>query len=244
MKPYAFLFVLLTIALDVSAQDKLTPEYDRSWAVDFQVGGAIAGGSSVQGSDLPLQRVGSSSNSGLLTKLHLEKYLGNGHYSVKAGYEHEEINALEGDFSSDFSELSLGGRWYPAPNEWVVQPYAGADMLWNFNAGHGPFSTWASTGSYEYSMEGYSRTPHFSIGPVVGADLYIFSCIAVQVEYGYRWAINARADGHYAEGSSSRTAFRHARLHRHALSIGLKVTFPFSINQHDSNSLLDLIFGD
>lgn len=244
MQRLLFVFLLLVSSMVTMAQAEWEPEYPRRWAVDAQIGGNIMPHSRLTGSQVPLQHMGSSSNNGLLTKFHLERYLDRGtHFSVKAGYEHEEVNLLENDFSSDLSQLMVGGRWYPAPNEWLVQPYVGTDFLWNVDADKGEFDMEASMTGYGYSVKGYDKMPRFSLGPVVGADLYLFSCIALQVEYSYRWGIDGRANGHYTD-TSGHTAFRHSRVNRHALSLGLKVSFPFSFSQHDVNGLLDLLFGD
>lgn len=236
----ALCFAVAASALPASAQDDGAR---RAWAVDFQLGTNLMPHSQPNGALVPSQRSSSTSSIGLLTKVHVERYFGQGsHFSVKAGYEHEEVNMLEGDYSSDFDELMLGGRWYPAPGRWAIQPYAGIDLLWNLNRDRGDFEMASTSNDYSYTATGHATMPRFSLGPVVGADIYLFSCIALQVEYGYRWGIDARAGAHYAESSSRRTEYHHAQPHRHALAIGVKVTFPFSFSRSDVNSLLDGLF--
>lgn len=81
-----------------------------------------------------------------------------------------------------------------APNEWFVQPYVGAGFLWGLSVENDDYIMSSTTGGYSYGMQGHVDLPWFSIGPVVGVDLYLFSCIALQLEYGYRWGIDALVD--------------------------------------------------
>lgn len=121
-----------------------------------------------------------------------------------------------------------------------MQPYVVVGFLWGLSVENDDYIMSSTTGGYSYGMQGHVDLPWFSIGPVVGVDLYLFSCIALQLEYGYRWGIDARFDGHYTDGRSNRTGFRHARVNRHAVSVGLKVTSPFSFSRRDANSLRDV----
>lgn len=244
--------LLIIISLMAQAQDNDYSDIRRSWAVDAQVGGSLMQHSLHQGADIPMFRMGSTNNDGVLVKFHVEKYFADGKASMKLGYEHEEVNLLEGDYSGNLSELMAGGRWYPAPKAWFVQPYIGGDLFLNIDPAKGEFDMTSTSTGYTYQVKGFEKMPKFSLGPVAGIDLYLFSCIALQVEYGYRWGIDGRVNGLYAESRSSNTAMRHARVHRHAISAGLKVTFPFSFSRGDSKSLreaavpslFDILFGN
>ena len=165
-------------------------DVERVWAIDAHIGGGFYQNAHHTGAEVPKYHFGSTQNIGMLTKFHAEYYLPNTNFSLKAGYEHEEVTFLKGETAYDMNQLMLGGRWYVAPTDWWVQPYVGLDMLCAFDAEHSAFSTSASitTGSmgtktYEYEGYGKIRLPRFSAGPVVGADFYLFSNIAVQVEY-------------------------------------------------------------
>lgn len=120
---------------------------------------------------------------------------------------------MKGEAAYDINQLMLGGRWYVAPTDWWVQPYMGLDMLCAFDAEHSAFSTSASittgpmgTKTYEYEGYGKIRLPRFSAGPVVGADFYLFSNIAVQVEYSYRLGFDSHYRATYME--------KEVRIHR------------------------------
>lgn len=92
--------------------------------------------------------------------------------------------------------------------------------------------------TYSYAVEGVAKAPRFSLGPVVGADIYLFSSVALQLEYSYRLGVDAPYRAHYTEGGSGRTTDYHGQMHRHALTVGLKLTFPFLWTCDDGYGLL------
>lgn len=237
--------LLLLGSMDASAQSD--DDSARRWAIDVQIGGNVIPSATAANTDVPRYRMGSTSNTGLVTKIHAEYFLPKNHFSLKAGYEHEELNFLKGDADKDLDQLMLGGRWYPAPGGWKVAPYVGADILYGFGAQRGPFQmssrlSWSESGlsqtTYGYAAQGIAKAPRFSLGPIVGADIYLFSSVALQVEYGYRFGLNAPYRAHYTEEGSSRASEYHGQLHRHVFSVGLKITFPFHWTGDDWGGLL------
>ncbi len=219
----------------------------RRWAIDAQIGGNFASSATSDNAEVPRYRMGSTSQTGLLSKVHVEYYLPKSRFSLKAGYEHEELNILKGDGGGDLDQLMLGGRWYPAPSSWKVAPYVGADVLYAFSADRGPFQmsshlSWSENGmsqtTYGYAAQGIAKAPRFSLGPIVGADIYLFSSVALQVEYGYRFGLDSPYRVHYTEEGSNRATEYHGQMHRHVFSIGLKVTFPFRWTSDDWGGLL------
>lgn len=102
--------LFLLVSLSAVAQDE---DSSPRWAIDGQVGGNITSKASSPASGVPRLRALSTSCTGLVTKLHVEYYLPKTNFSLKAGYEHEELTFLKGDASADLSQLMLGGRWYP-----------------------------------------------------------------------------------------------------------------------------------
>ena len=106
--------LFLLVSLSAVAQDE---DSSPRWAIDGQVGGNITSKASSPDGSVPRLRALSTSCTGLLTKLHVEYYLPKTNFSLKAGYEHEELTFLKGDASADISQLMLGGRWYPAPGD-------------------------------------------------------------------------------------------------------------------------------
>lgn len=228
---------LLTVS-SAYAQSHLLPEYPRRFTVDGSLGVAFASKGGTDGGIVPLQRWGSTSNSGLVTALHAEYCFPGSPFSVKAGYEHEEINMLHGDVSNSLSELMAGGRWYMAPNEWLFQPFLGGDVLYAPGADRGSCNMQSSSMGYTYRFSGVANMPRVSLGPVVGADIYVFSCVALQLTYSYRFGIDSKVSGVYTDNQSSHTTAATAHVNRHVLTMGLKVTFPFTFNRHDTNILL------
>lgn len=239
------LVLLLLVSMRVSAQGD--DDDMRRWAIDAQIGGNFVPSTTSNNTDVPKYHSGSTARSGLLTQLHVEYYLPKTHFSLKAGYEREELNFLKGDGSQELNQLMFGGRWYPAPAHWKVAPYAGADVLYAFDADRGPFDmssymSWSysqmSKKTYSYAAKGIVKAPRFSLGPIVGADIYLFSSVALKVEYGYRLGLGSPYRVTYTEDGSNHTSEYHGHLHRHVFSIGLKVTFPFHWTSNDWCGLL------
>lgn len=137
-------------------------DVERVWAIDAHIGGGFYQNAHHTGAEVPKYHFGSTQNIGMLTKFHAEYYLPNTNFSLKAGYEHEEVTFLKGEAAYDMNQLMLGGRWYVAPTDWWVQPYMGLDMLCAFDAEHSAFSTSASIttgsmGTKTYEYEGYGK---------------------------------------------------------------------------------------
>ena len=247
------LMCLLLSSISMLAQETSyrRPKYKdddvvRTWAIDAHIGGGIYQGAHHEGAEVPKYHFGSTNNAGMLTKFHVEYYLPNTQISVKVGYEHENVTFLKGEASYDMNQLMAGGRWYMAPTDWWVQPYVGLDMLYAFDAEHSGFSTSGKMSfdsqdknTYEYEGQGKVRLPRFSMGPVVGVDVYLFSSIALQVEYSYRIGFDSHYRATYTENGNSNVSYNHGQIHRHALSVGLKINFPFTFTANDGRSLLD-----
>ena len=241
------LMAIATIA-QVAAQDtyryKRHGEYkddtQARWAIDAHIGGNATIGAHHSGGNAPLYRIGSTSQTGMLTSLHAEYYIPGTQWSVKGGYEHEEISYLKGDINSDLNQLMVGGRWRPVPGDWWVQPYVGADVLWAIDAERHELNTDATLSQerYQYHIGGTARMPRFSAGPVVGADIYIFSHIALQAQYGFRLGFCSHSHADYTDNKGAGTTVYHGQIHRHVLSVGLKVDFPFHFTEGDGRGLL------
>ena len=234
--------LLLLVCSSAVAQE----DARRKWGVNFQVGGIMpthpkAGRNGM----LPM---GSQENqSGLLTKLHFEYYIPQYPLSVKGGYEHEEVNLLGSDVSFDMKQMMLGGRYYPVPKDWLVQPYLGIDTYWNIGPQQETLRMKASSSQYgTYTRQGTIRKPLFSGAPVVGVDLYFFSCIAFQVEYGFRMGVGKSTEITSRSTSNSTEYYTTQRPFRHSFTVGLKISFPFYFTEDDGSKLiggiLDCIF--
>lgn len=240
---------MVTVTLgQVAAQDiyryKRNGEYkddsQARWSIDAHIGGNATISAHRSGGNAPLYRIGSTNQTGMLTSLHAEYYVPNSQWSVKAGYEHEEISYLKGDANYDLNQLMVGGRWRPAPGDWWVQPYVGADVLWAIDAEHDNLDgdVTMTQERYQYHIGGQMRMPRFSAGPVVGADVYIFSHIALQVQYGFRLGFGSHCHAAYTDNRGEGSTVYHGQIHRHVFSVGLKVDFPFHFTEGDSRGLL------
>ncbi len=235
--------LLFLLALPLHAQDD---EDVRRFSIDAHIGGLHAGKGSttMNGEKASDYEYGGKTPTGENSKFHLEYYLPRSEWSLKAGYESERINFLGGEAEVNLKQMMLGTRCYPeAIQFWAIQPYLGADALWNvgqhhvdrqMESHHGEF------GNYHRNITG--TLPKLSLAPVVGFDLKLFSSIDLTAEYSYRWGINSRlnVDSKYQRDAHPFQTRLHP--HRGVFSIGLKITFPFHWRSSDSTNLFDGIF--
>ena len=229
------------MSLTVKAQDDAA----RTFGIDGQIGGAASPHvrTTTNGAYAIPEKVGSGY--GMLSKLRVEYYLPNTPLSLKAGYEHEEWNFLDTNLGDDMAIFSLGGRCYPGRKSWFVQPYIGLDALYNFNGGSRVFSWELNNDRYgRVRYDGMAHIPRFSLAPIAGVDLYLFSCIAIQLEYSCRVGFSKASViqakyNHLAEPFEIRL-----RPIRHGFNIGLKVTFPFHFTEKDGQKVVDGLLDD
>ena len=232
---------LLLVALAVKAQD----EPVRTFAIDGQIGGASSPyvKTITKGQYLIPERVGSGY--GMISKLRLEYYLPYTPLSLKAGYEHEEWNFLDTNLGDDMAIFSLGGRCYPGRKLWFVQPYIGLDALYNFNGGSRVFSWELNNDRYgRVRYDGMAHIPRFSLAPIAGVDLYLFSCIAIQLEYSCRMGFSKASVIQAKYNHLSEPFEIRLRPIRHGFNIGLKVTFPFHFTEKDGQKVVDGLLDD
>lgn len=235
----------LTILLLVCISSFSQGDDERKWALDFQLGGAIPTKSTTEviNKNSSSDVVVPSNRSGLMTKLHLEYYIPDKPFSVKAGYEHEEINFIGGDIESDLNQLMLGGRCYLGNSDCVILPYLGLDTYWNVGSRYSDVDMFFSSANSidNYTRKGYVRQPFFSVAPVVGADIYLLPCLAFQVEYGFRIGIDSKVSVDTKYVSQNMEYHTKSYFNRSALTIGLKLTFPIDFNS--KNGLINEIMG-
>jgi len=219
-----WMLLTLLMSLTVKAQDDAA----RAFGIDGQIGGAASPHvrTTTNGAYAIPEKVGSGY--GMLSKLRVEYYLPNTPLSLKAGYEHEEWNFLDTNLGDDMAIFSLGGRCYPGRKSWFVQPYIGLDALYNFNGGSRVFSRELNNDRYgRVRYDGMAHIPRFSLAPIAGVDLYLFSCIAIQLEYSCRMGFSKASVIQAKYNHLSEPFEIRLRPIRHGFNIGLKVTFPF-----------------
>ena len=235
-----FAALLLLVSIAIKAQDQ--PQ--RTFAFDGMVGGTTSPHFNVlapNGLSMP-EKV--HAGNGLHTKLRAEYYLPNTPLSIKLGYEHEEWNFLDTNLGKDMALVSLGARCYPGRKAWNVQPYVGVDGMYNFNGGHYPFIRTRSDDRYgTVGYDGMANIPRFNVAPIVGADIYLFSSIALQLEYGCRigFAKQSTIAAHYSHIAEP-FEIRLSPI-RHSFNVGLKVVFPFSFTAEDGGKAVQGLLG-
>lgn len=176
---------------------------------------------------------------GLARGLFAEYYIPNSNFSIKAGYDRENINIDKVNISFDMSNILVGGRYYYEIQSF--HPYGGIDLMYNVGERH--FDVDGSvSGDHTIvgqTFKGHVQAAGFTFAPVVGCDIQLFSSVALAVEYGYRLSPNAHVNEvrTYDRGwGSTQTT---GNLNRHHISIGLKFSFPFHWSGSDSSSLFE-----
>ena len=152
------------------------------------------------------------------------------------------------------SNLEIGGRYYFLPQRFAIQPYGGLSTGWNLSPrrqeGMGSSSYYDPSRQEfrkDYDYRYRIKEPLFTVSPVVGADIYFLSCLALTLEYNFRMGIAGKISGEIEKTNSRGTGFVRSNGMRQTVSIGVKVNFPFTITQTDGNSILqwldEVIFG-
>ena len=174
--------------------------------------------------------------------IQVERYLVGGRFSIVGGYASESVEFFNGDVTATMHNITAGARYYPLSQLCAVQPYAQLTALVNVgDASQSGSLTCSGTDNYrrDYSVS----CPRVSVMPVVGADVYILSSLALELQYGYALAVDGKV--HISTTPSGQTAPDLARsnMHRHSVTIGLKLSFPFRLSESDTDSIIDALFG-
>lgn len=216
------------ISLSVFAQNET-----RRWAIDVNIGPTFIKNKTGVHDALGV-------DNGSVTSLGVEYYIPDSHFSTRMGYKTETLNIIAQDVQAEHTQFTLGGRWYPAPEKWMIQPRAGVNVDFLLSSDNTSFIT-HTIGQYSYSYDASVRSPKVAFAPTVGFDLYIFSSVAFTVDYSYNLGINSKYE--VFEGSSNRSQLiTKGNLNHHNLNLGIKVTFPFHFNSDDANNLLESLF--
>lgn len=172
----------------------------------------------------------------------VEYYLRNPHFSVVGGYNAETMEWYGSDVDVTMHNIALGACYYPLSTACVIQPYA-AIMTYTNVGQSNDRSTMSSTGGgYSYERRYEISSPRVSVAPTVGFDCYIFSSLALELQYGFPLAIDGKTNVSTAYGGQQ-TAYRmRSDMHRHNIQIGVKATFPLRFTTEDGNSLFRMIY--
>ena len=172
----------------------------------------------------------------------VEYYLRNPHFSVVGGYNAETMEWFGSDVDVTMHNIALGARYYPLSTACVIQPYAALMTYTNVGQSN-ERSTMSSTGGgYSYERRYEISSPRVSVAPTVGFDCYIFSSLALELQYGFPLAIDGKTNVSTTYGGQQ-TAYRmRSDMHRHNIQIGVKATFPLRFTTEDGNSLFRMIY--
>lgn len=232
--------LLCMTALHGSAQDDIR-DLERRWAVNFQ------GNFSWQ--TITRNETGDSPKTlGAGWRLTMEYYLPHSQFSITGGYDKEELGMFMSDITTELHQLALGGRYYMLKPQSFIQPYVGAEAFTHFGAtrSSGLNERHQKLGPKElvWTQQYDIRNPRFSFAPVVGADIYFFSCIAFEIQYGFRMGTGSHFRVRTERPVGGNVFMTESKGMRHNLTMGVKVTFPFLFTQSDGNSLWEWIFPD
>ena len=172
----------------------------------------------------------------------VEYYLRNPHFSVVGGYNAETMEWYGSDVDVTMHNIALGARYYPLSSACVIQPYAALMTYTNVGQSNDRGTMSSSGGGYSYERRYEISSPRVSVAPTVGFDCYIFSSLALELQYGFPLAIDGKTNVSTTYGGQQ-TAYRmRSDMHRHNIQIGVKATFPLRFTTEDGNSLFRMIY--
>lgn len=169
-------------------------------------------------------------------------YLRNPHFSVVGGYNAETMEWYGSDVDVTMHNIALGARYYPLSTACVIQPYAALMTYTNVGQSNDRNTMSSTGGGYSYERRYEISSPRVSVAPTVGFDCYIFSSLALELQYGFPLAIDGKTNVSTTYGGQQ-TAYRmRSDMHRHNIQIGVKATFPLRFTTEDGNSLFRMIY--
>lgn len=172
----------------------------------------------------------------------VEYYLRNPHFSVVGGYNAETMEWYGSDVDVTMHNIALGARYFPLSTACVIQPYAALMTYTNVGQSNDRNTMSSTGGGYSYERRYEISSPRVSVAPTVGFDCYIFSSLALELQYGFPLAIDGKTNVSTTYGGQQ-TAYRmRSDMHRHNIQIGVKATFPLRFTTEDGNSLFRMIY--
>lgn len=222
--------ILLALFLSLICQMTNAQNETRRWAFEGQIGPTFiknkSGVHDIFGVD-----------NGVSNYVGVEYFIPWTHFSARLGYKNNELNMAGQLVQAEYSEVSLGGRWYPGNEEWFVQPHVGL----NVNVKTTDDSTSHITGfmnglGFDYASK--INTPAVSFSPTIGLDIYALSSVAFTLSYSYQLGIGSRYKIYDNLSSSPETPIAKGTLNHHSINFGVKVTLPFRFTNDDGRCLL------
>lgn len=172
----------------------------------------------------------------------VEYYLRNPHFSVVGGYNAETMEWYGSDVDVTMHNIALGARYYPLSTACVIQPYAALMTYTNVGQSNDRSTMSSTGGGYSYERRYEISSPRVSVAPTVGFDCYIFSSLALELQYGFPLAIDGKTNVSTTYGGQQTAYCMRSDMHRHNIQIGVKATFPLRFTTEDGNSLFRMIY--
>ena len=207
---------------------------ERKWSLETSIGPSI-----IQNKTNIHNRFGV--NDGFSFYLGMEYYLPSSPFVAKAGIMSDELILCTQDVNLKYTTLNIGGRWYPAPRRWILQPHLGLTTDLLLSGENGSYKAEKISLQKHETITGHNHSSTITFTPSVGVDLYLMSSIAIFAQYSYR----IDTDGRYRFSYSSTqfpTVSAHGNLDHQNWQFGLKLTFPFILTSKDVNTLIDYLF--
>ncbi len=237
MRYERLLLLLLTVVFlfsgNVRAQDD-----ERKWALEYT--GSVW-----------LNPVLTSNPSGISTGRGFDAFQLKGEiflpdkWHVQAGYFRTEVSYGYGNRRME--GLQAGIKKYFLHPEFVLQPYllAAGQANWSdrkeYGGGRGEIYMNGKLES-SYSWEQQTTNPRLSFVPGVGLDLYLLSSVAFVMEYSFTMGIDSHTSVEVSPSGGSPYVIKDKGMY-HNLSLGVKVTFPFTLTSDDGQFFLGLLWG-
>ncbi|WP_293525715.1 hypothetical protein [Prevotella sp.] len=138
--------------------------------------------------------------------------------------------------------ITVGTRCYPLSQQFVIQPYAGLSAMCNVGDKNGRGHMEMISDVHSYQRDYNVSCPRASLAPFVGADIYLFSSLALELQYGFALALDGKTSISTIYDNGNTVYATHSNMHRHNVQIGMKATFPFRFTSGDTNNIFDLIY--
>lgn len=172
----------------------------------------------------------------------LEYYPRDNRFSIVGGYNAENIEWFSGNVSATMRNIAIGARYYPLNSNYVIQPYASLMTYTHVGSRHERNNMSCIGDGHSYERNYDISYPRLSIAPTIGFDCYIFSSLALELQYGFPLAIDGKTRINSTYDGQTTTYRMHSDMHRHNFQIGLKATFPFRFSTDDGNNIFKLIY--
>jgi hypothetical protein len=215
--------VLLTLAVAVSGL--CGQEYDRRWALSYA-------GDALDKPVLTHRPPGVSTGRGSSALRLTGEYYLRDRWSLTAGYFRTDVSYGHGHRLMEGAHA--GTRRYFLRPDFIIQPYLSAATELNWGE-----HTQRRDGLPDYTQ--HTVNPRLSFIPGAGVELYLFTSVAFTVEYGFHMGLASRTEIVRSPDGPSPQVMRDRGMF-HSLSLGAKITFPFTFTSDDGNNLLELIW--